>query len=185
MQRSLCNDCELKNADKRNSSCESCVVRHDYADRIGDPAISLPIEMTDMGLKMKPKTFKYWTTEDVEFIKENINTMTNKQLAEYLGRTKSAVDNQLVKMKIKRNGNFKRGVVDSEYTSSSPDPLPADDNSKDFSVPLEQSKDFFILDFSECGQLYDRFLDYSKLKFRKPENQILYLISKELNREPG
>jgi hypothetical protein len=46
---------------------------------------------------------KRWTDEDIEFLMQNFESMTTKELAEHLGTTESSVNNKLRRLKLKRN----------------------------------------------------------------------------------
>ena len=62
------------------------------------------------GSKVRP-----WTTEEVAFLKANRHRMPHAQIAEQLGRSRSAVDCYLFRMSRQTRGNAKKWT-DSEIT---------------------------------------------------------------------
>ena len=179
MQRSPCLECEYKGADKRNPTCTDCQKRKDYVASIGGLTASVPVELTNMGRKMgSGRTWKKWTEDDVNFLKENVNRMTNKQMADHLGRPVTAVAGKLSVLNIKRNSDFKPGVVFENDNPKSNSLLTSDKIE-----PVNNRKNFFIVDFSKYGDLYDRFLSFANKNFRTAENQILYLVSQALKED--
>ena len=50
--------------------------------------------------------YKLWNNKEIEFIKENYKNMTNKAIAEKLGRTKTAVDIKINKLGLKKGKYF-------------------------------------------------------------------------------
>ena len=126
---------------------------------------SIPVELTDMGENMRKS--KRWSDADIHFLKENVNQMTNKQMGDQLGVSPPAVSVKLSAFKIKRDKKSDRA-----YT-------------KDLSTQVElpanpKKKDFFILDFSQHGDLYDRLLSFADDNFRTADNQALYFIHQAL-----
>lgn len=55
--------------------------------------------------------YKLWNDKEIEFIKENYKNMTNKEMAEKLGRTKTAVDIKINKLGLKKSKYF----YDADY----------------------------------------------------------------------
>ena len=107
MVRSPCLACELVDKDKRNTTCDACKKRKQYVAGLGGTTASVPVDLTDIGGAMR----NTWTEADVQFLKDNIDKMSNKALGVKLGRSESAVANRLSILNIKRNGDFRRGVV--------------------------------------------------------------------------
>ena len=50
-----------------------------------------------------PKTARGWTTEEIEFLKENINDYTNEELCELLGRSIGPVWEKVYALGLKRD----------------------------------------------------------------------------------
>jgi hypothetical protein len=46
---------------------------------------------------------KRWTDEDIEFLKENFDNMSTKELAKHLETSESSVNNKLRRLRLKRN----------------------------------------------------------------------------------
>ena len=55
--------------------------------------------------------YKIWNDKEIQFVKENYKKMTNKEMAEKLGRTKVAVDIKINKLGLKKS----KYSYDNEY----------------------------------------------------------------------
>ncbi len=186
MDRSPCLDCDRREKDKRHPRCVACTRRKDYADSMGATYYTLPLEMTDMGNKMKR-----WSDEDRRYLINNYLTKKNKELALDLNCTPIAVAGQLSNLKLRRNArrSSKTGIVPAEskesksagtkktisgYRSSGESSgkrknKPNPDGGKRFGN--------FMLDFRSHGDLHDRFCAFCAGQFRDPNQQVLYMIT--------
>ena len=158
------NNCEFKDTDKNRPECIDCQARKDYVLALGGPSTSVPVEITNFGGRMR--TWKKWTAEDKQFLKQNYQTMTNKQIGEQLGRQAHNVAAKLGNMNLKRNRFPKEDVTLP--------PSPGLDLTKKIQKPNSR-KDYFILDFSPYSNLYHGLQALAEKNFRTPENQILCL----------
>lgn len=166
MQRSPCLDCDLADQDKRNPTCDNCQKRLEYVDGIGDARASMPIEKTDLAEKRDPAMKKRFSEQDNQFLHDNYKTMTHKQLGEKLGRSTASITQRLNRLGLKKHGKHEIGA-----------------NSIENRQIENKNRDFFILDFSDFRDLFDGLNQIAKDNFRTPENQILYLIKREIERK--
>jgi len=54
---------------------------------------------------------KRWTDGDIEFLKQNFELMSTKELADHLGTSESSVNNKLRRLKLKRNIRWDRDMI--------------------------------------------------------------------------
>lgn len=171
MQSSPCNQCHLKDADKKiTPACVNCRQRDEYVSSLGKMTHSVPVELSDMGISQMEKRKRYTQGEE-RFLKGNIGEMTNKQLAEKLDRSEQAIGIKLSNMGLKRS--------DSQRSTSSifHRDLPRE-NSEQNSLTQPNR---FLLDFSDHPQLYKRLLEEAAEHFRTPQQQALYFIDNGIN----
>jgi hypothetical protein len=124
---------------------------------------SVPVELTDMRFNEKMKPRRY-TEEDKQFLRDNYDSMTNRQLSEKMGRSVASVTGTLFRLGLERQqGNgFKRG-------------LPVENIN-----PLTEAGRF-LLDFSDHPDLYNRLFEEAAKHFRSPQQQALYYIDNGIN----
>lgn len=171
MQRSPCLNCDLRDQDKRNSICEHCQERLDYVDGIGDTTASMPIENTDLLEKESPIMRKLFTADEKQFLSDNFDSMTHKEMAEKLGRSTPSITQKLAKMGLRKN------FLKTEDSNQNRDLKSLNQ------IDEYANRDFFILDFSKHPELFDDLKQLSESEFRTPENQILFLIKSEIERK--
>ena len=165
MENSPCFDCDLLDQDKNNDTCRTCSRRVSYAHGMGGGTESLPIGMTDMADKKQSKR-KPWTEEDAAYLLNNYMQKTNSEMAAHLGRTAAAVWTRM-----SLNGLSRKKGIGATAAISAEKPKKV----------KNQFKDFFILDLSAQGDLYERIITYAAQQLRTPENQIIYLLQEKLS----
>lgn len=110
--------------------------------------------------------------------------MTNKQMAGQLGRSVSSLSVKLSALHITRDGNAKFNELDNKDLDEFQEAESVGRRVKELlnspKTPSQPGCNFLTIDFTNHGDLYDRFLSFVESEFRTPENEILFLISKVL-----
>jgi len=114
-----------------------------------------------------------FSIQDKQFLTENYLNLSIKEMADHLNRSLGVIQSKLSKMGLSKQQDLKiqrsSPLIGKEISYSPPE--------------LEgNKKDFFIIDFSEHNSLYQHLLQSAALEYRTPRQQILYLISKSIER---
>ena len=114
-----CKDCELgEQVEKRYQDGRAKLKLIENGSGTGNKAtaaavdeIEVPIEFAAglMAVEDKPSDKKwFYTKQEIQFLKDNIDNMTNKQLADAIGRDEKAVCNKLLNMGLRRTRKKKK-----------------------------------------------------------------------------
>ena len=121
---------------------------------------------------------KRWSGEDDQFLRDNIDKMSNQEMANELGRTQAAVAFRLVKQKIKRkpkSKNLRRAMI-------LPFTIWVNSVLKNRTCidcrNLDPTSLKITVNFSNHLDLWDEIKEIAKKCLRTPENQILWMIKR-------
>lgn len=175
MEVSPCKSCVLGDQDKNNDQCLNCNDRLAYVYSMGDNSQSLPIERTDMTSKNNNGR-KAYSPEDKQFLFRNYKTMTNRQLADELGRSPASIAGTLSHYGLLRSGNRQSKNV-SDQPGRNQGKLTTTDNMEPALDGTVIKSTYVVIDFEEHGELFESLLKLAKSQYRSPKDQILFLIS--------
>jgi hypothetical protein len=117
-------------------------------------------EKTEGGLMRK-----VYSDEEKQFLIDNIDSMSNKQLGERLGRSAGAISVALSNFGLKRNRNRKPAAA------SEPEPIAA---------PAKSNGNHLSIDFSDYPDILENICTAAKEEIRTPEQQVLFWLKKEV-----
>lgn len=179
MDRSPCLDCDHGLEDKRQPVCVECTLRQEYADSIGRVGTALPLEVCDMVSGYRP-----WSKEDEQYLIDNYMSMSDKNLSLKLNRSVNAIVQRRHYLKLSKRQAVYKKINDEPgqgVAAITENQKAHRDFLRDQEIDTSPTNSYYI-QFNPDGDLYDRFLSFCKSKFRKPEEQILYMITKAVNK---
>ncbi len=205
MLRSPCHECPRLHRSKNAERCGECEKRIKYVEALEGHSASIPVEMTDMASTR-------WKPEEVEFLRSNYESKTDRQIALEIGRAASAVTMKRMDLGLRKAASWRSGwerlkerkaaamaqaeadldkcpeVAGHADEPVQPDPRMAEPPqttapSADL-VPVT-GPDFALINFKQHEPIYERLKAAAERDFRTPELQALFYINQGLAREDG